>query len=140
MPDRPERPTIYNRPWHMDADDRRHHGRRRWEPEAVEAFVALLATVDGLYPPDWSGRDVVRFRMAGAEAPFAELRTDKPANLRLVFHLSRPPKLAMEGCRIRIDGDRCEVLLKTAAPLRNPAFATLVAESLAQAFGQSRPG
>ena len=137
MPERPERPTIYNRPWHVDADDRRHHGRRRWEPAAIESFVELLAAIDGLYPPDWSDRDVVRFRAAGSGGPFAELWTDKAASLRLVLHVARPPKIAMDGCRVRVDDDRCEVLLKTPAALGTPDFAHLIRRAVAQASGQS---
>jgi hypothetical protein len=78
------RPTAYNRRWHLDEDGRRHQGERQWDPAAVEAFVALAATVDWLYPPDWSDRDAVRFRAAGGNI-FAELWTDSPEALRLVL-------------------------------------------------------
>jgi hypothetical protein len=134
----PERPTIYNRPWHLDADERRHHGRREWEASAIEAFVELLSTIDGLYPPDWSERDVARFRAVGASEPFAELWTDKASSLRLVFHVSPPAKLAIEGCRIHGNNERCEVLLKTPAPINAPAFANLVRQAVAQAAEHSR--
>ena len=78
-----QRPRIYNRLWHMDADDRRHHGRRRWEPEALEALVALAAEVDHIYPPDWSDEAAVRFRASGRPQPVAEIRTDDPDHLVL---------------------------------------------------------
>lgn len=131
------RPTIYNRPWHVDADERRHHGRRRWEPAAIEAFVELLSAIDGIYPPDWSDRDVVRFRAAGSGGSFAELWTDKTTNLRLVIHLARPSRIAMDGCRVRVEDDRFEVLLKTPAPLNSTGFVDLIRRAVAQASGQS---
>jgi hypothetical protein len=82
----PQRPRIYNRLWHMDADDRRHHGRRRWESEALEAIVGLAAEVDQVYPPDWSDEAVVRFRASGRPQPVAEIRTDHPDHLVLSMH------------------------------------------------------
>lgn len=126
MPERPERPTIYNRPWHMDADDRRHHGRRQWEAGAIEALVEFLSSMDGVYPPDWSERDCVRFRSAGADGAFAELWTDKPTTLRLVVHVAAPAGFAVAGCRIRRDGNRCEALLKSAKPLRAESLKELI--------------
>lgn len=128
----PERPTIYNRPWHMDADDRRHHGRRRWEAGAIEALVEVLSSMDGLYPPDWSERDVVRFRAAGANAPFAELWTDKASALRLVVQANAPPKLSIDGCRIRVGRHRCELLLKAADPVRAAALKDLMVAAVSQ--------
>jgi hypothetical protein len=136
----PERPTIYNRPWHFDADERRHHGRRQWDPSVIESLVELLSSVEGVYPPDWSERDVVRFRVAGSAEPFAELWTDEPSTLRFVIHSSRTSKPVIDGCRIHVDDRRCEVLLKTPVPLRTPAFADLVREVIAQASGHSRSG
>ena len=134
----PDRPTIYNRPWHLDADDRRHHGRRQWEAATIETFVEVLSSIDGVYPPDWSERDVVRFRSIGAAEPFAELWTDKPSALRLVLRISPASKPAIEGCRIHADDQRCEVLLKTPLPLRTPAFADLVHQAVAHASEHSR--
>lgn len=81
----PQRPPVYSRLWHLDADDRRHHGRRRWDPAAIEAFVALAAAIDRLYPPDWSDSATIRFRASGETQPFAEIRTDNPDHLVLIM-------------------------------------------------------
>ena len=132
------RPTIYNRPWHMDQDERRHHGRRRWEPTAIEAFVEILSSLDGLYPPDWSDRDAVRFRAAGANEPFAEMWTDKPASLRLVVYVNDPPKLAVPHCRSDADHRRCEVHLKSPEPLRIGALTDLILQAVSQASAKPR--
>ena len=134
------RPTIYNRPWHMDQDDRRHHGRRQWEPGAIEALVEILSSLDSLYPPDWSDRDVVRFRATGASDPFAEISTDKPAALRLVVYVNDPPKLALPHCRIHADHRRCEVHLKSPEPLRTAALTDLILRAVSQASAKSRAG
>jgi hypothetical protein len=134
------RPTIYNRPWHMDQDDRRHHGRRHWDPAAIEAFVELLSFRDGLYPPDWSDRDAVRFCAVGAGEPFAELWTDKPGALRLVVYMSDPPKPSMPHCRIPADHRHCEVHLKSPEPLRTGALTDLILQAVSQASAKSRPG
>jgi hypothetical protein len=133
----PDRPTIYNRPWHMDQDERRHRGRRQWEPGAIEALVGLLSTLDGLYPPDWSDRDVVRFRAAGASGPLAELWTDKPSALRLIVHVASPPKLSIAGCRIRTGRRRCEVLLKSPDPLGAAALKDLIVAAVSESLGRS---
>src|SRR4029450_13454119 len=79
------RPTAYNRRWHLDEDNRRHQGERKWDPAAVEAFVRPAGTVSWLYPPDWSDRDAVRFRGVGTGTLFAELWTDSPEELLLVL-------------------------------------------------------
>ena len=127
------RPTIYNRPWHMDQDERRHHGRRQWDPAAIEGFVGIVSVVEGVYPPDWSDRDAVRFRAAGAGEPFAEMWTDQPAVLRLVVFMSDPPKLALPHCRIHADDRRCEVHLKSPDPLHAPALRDVVLRAVSQA-------
>src|SRR5688500_14261238 len=78
------RPVAYNRRWHLDEDDRRHHGRRKWEPQALEEIVRLAAAIDSLYPPDWSDENAVRFRAKGSAEPLAEVFTDAPEYLRVV--------------------------------------------------------
>ena len=78
------RPVAYNRRWHLDEDDRRHQGRRKWEPAAIEALVRLAATVESLYPPDWSHEKAVRFRAKGKAQPLAEVFTDSAEHLRVV--------------------------------------------------------
>jgi hypothetical protein len=85
MTDLPAKPQIYNRPWHLDLDDRRHHGRRQWERGALEQLIALIGGLDSVYPPDWSDSDVVRFRVPGLAEPFAEVRTDDPARVVLML-------------------------------------------------------
>ena len=134
------RPTIYNRPWHMDQDDRRHHGRRQWDPSAIEAFVEILSPLDGLYPPDWSDRDAVRFRAAGASEPFAEVWTDKASTLRLVVYMSDAPKFALPHCRIHADDRHCEVHLRSPEPMRAAELTDLVLRAVSQASTKSRPG
>ena len=134
------RPTIYNRPWHMDQDERRHHGRREWDPSAIETFVELLSSLDGLYPPDWSDRDAVRFRAAGRNEPFAEIWTDKSAALRLVVYVNDPPRLAVPHCRMDVDHGRCEVHLKSPEPLRTGTMTDLVLQAVSQASAKLRGG
>jgi hypothetical protein len=89
------KPRIYNRPWHLDADGRRHRGRRKWEPMAVEAIIELAAGIDWLYPPDFSRRDFIRFRASGGEKPLADLRTGRPDCLRLILYPGGQNRMAM---------------------------------------------
>ena len=92
------RPVAYNRRWHLDEDDRRHHGRRKWEPAAIDRFVDLLAGIEGLYPPDWSAADAVRFRgrIRGHERLLADLFTDSPDALRVVLTApARPAEITL---------------------------------------------
>jgi len=98
----------------------------------------VLSSIDGLYPPDWSERDVIRFRSVRATEPFAELWTDKPSSLRLVLRVAPALKPAIEGCRIHVNDERCEVLLKAPAPVRTPAFNDLIREAVAQSSGYIR--
>ncbi|MGE5608397.1 MAG: hypothetical protein ACM359_04030 [Bacillota bacterium] len=79
------KPRIYNRPWHFDADDRRHHGRRTWDPNAIDAFLNLASQIDQLYPPDFSARNAIRLRASNHTRPIAELRTSNPTRLVLVL-------------------------------------------------------
>ena len=134
------RPTIYSRPWHMDQDERRHHGRRQWDPAVIEGFVGIVSCVEGVYPPDWSGRDAVRFRAAGGNEPFAEIWTNTPAALRLVVFVNDPPKLAVPHCRSDADHRRCEVHLKSPEPLRTGALTNLILHAVSQASAKSSRG
>ena len=90
---RTDRPRLYNRLWHLDADDRRHRGRRRWEAGIIDAFVDLAGAVDCLYPPDWSDKSRVRFRIAGQTAAFAEIHTGRADSLAILLHPRSPAKL-----------------------------------------------
>lgn len=84
---RPPRPPVYSRLWHMDADSRRHHGRRRWDSGIIEKFVAIAASVEAIYPPDWSDADCVRLRTSGRQLPVAELQTHSPDRLTLTLRV-----------------------------------------------------
>lgn len=83
-------PTIYNRLWHLDADDRRHHGQRKWEPAALDRLLDLANAVENCYPPNFSDRDVVRLSACDIGC-IAELRTDDPRQLLVSI------RVAVEG-------------------------------------------
>ena len=121
-PPAPRRAPVYSRLWHLDADGRRHHGRRHWDPAAIEAFVALAATVDRLYPPDWSDVAAVRFRPSGDDRPFAEIRTDDPDHLVLMMcgqtlHISRRQQI--DSAEFRAVFARCACRASTSAIWRS---------------------
>lgn len=77
------RPTLYNRRWHLDEDQRRHHGARQWDARVIEEIIALAAASTGLYPPDFSDRDAVLFRAVGTRKIVAEIRTDSATEIVL---------------------------------------------------------
>ncbi len=80
------RTAVYNRYWHLDLNNRRHLGRRKWEQAALEALVDLAGQLDWLYPPDFSNRHAVRFRAAGRSDDFLVIRTSRPRCLMLQLH------------------------------------------------------
>lgn len=119
------KPRIFNRPWHLDADERRHHGRRRWDPAAVEALLELASTIDCLYPPDFSHRDTIRFRAAGASRPLAELRTSNPAELRLLLVGFTEPVTPLRktlGLPVRKTRRGAEVMFQSTEQVAGRAF------------------
>lgn len=77
------RPTLYNRRWHLDEDQRRHHGARQWEVRVIEEVLALAAASPGLYPPDFSDRDTVIFRAVSTRSIVAAIRTDSATEIVL---------------------------------------------------------
>jgi hypothetical protein len=130
-----QRPRSYNRLWHLDADNRRYHGLRRWDSGAVEAFVQLASKLDFLYPPDWSRPDRVVFRASGTDIPFASVRTDKPTLLRLVLHIEKPQAAAVMQQRLGIftrptkteDGrNEAEMTIRMPHHFNTPWFAAFI--------------
>jgi len=81
----PPKPKLYNRPWHLDLDDRRHHGHRQWDRAVLERLIDLISRFDFLYPPDWSDLNSIRFRASGVSDNFAEIRTDDPHAVVLIL-------------------------------------------------------
>lgn len=139
MDELPAKPQIFNRPWHLDLDDRRHHGARRWEREALQALLDLAAGFEFLYPPDWSDRDVVTLR-GPRRAGFATVRTDSPD--ALAFEPSHDlvsaktaevlSELRDRFARGQPDAGGAVVMLRTAAEVDSTAFKScfsLLAES-----------
>jgi hypothetical protein len=119
------KPRIYNRPWHLDADERRHGGRRKWEVAAAEAIIELAGEVGWLYPPDFSARDLIRFRASGGEA-FADLRTSGRTSLHLQLYRKKTvggagtrKQLGMESRKTKRG---VELALVTASQARSRAF------------------
>jgi hypothetical protein len=115
---RPDKPRIYNRPWHLDADDRRHHGKRRWNVALLESLLAAAARIESLYPPDFSARNVIRLRAAGIARPVATISTASGASLTVTIGEHKV------SLKTRADVRRCVLLLAkvtSAAPGRRSA-------------------
>lgn len=82
FPDGFDLPDIYNRRWHMDENDRRHHGKRKWDPATIDALLARLSTLD-LYPPDFSDPNLIRLRAFHGTKPVVTIDTRLRSVLRL---------------------------------------------------------
>ena len=124
----PTKPQIYNRPWHLDLDDRRHHGARQWEREVLQSLIDLAAQVDSLYPPDWSEKDLVTLRGCGGLA-FAKIHTDSPAFLSFAMARAGEREEAHALARLRSllsceqpDGAGSVVRVRTAAEVHSREF------------------
>ncbi len=130
------KPRIYNRPWHLDADGRRHRGRRLWDPAAVEEIIRLAGEIDWLYPPDFSSRDCIRFRASGSSTVFAELRTGRADCLRLILRPRRRTGIRAIRAKLQIEATRIskelELRIISVEQVFSPAFKSFFSEYAAQ--------